>query len=421
MSFPALSRVALVQFQVRTGEWDANRQRALELIESIEPGTLVVLPELWGCGFAGADLARLAGRTPALLEELTGLAAGRDLVIAGSLPEPRPEGRPVNTLFVVDGQGVRGRYRKQHLFRAWDEDRWFQPGTDPRPVPAAGGLLGPLVCFDLRFPDLARRHCLRGASLLVVSAQWPLARIDQWRILARARAVENQCFLVAANSRGREGEIQFGGHSLVVGPDGGVVAEAGEGEEVVIADLDWSAAALARSRFRTVGDNPWPGRDADQILALDRLLALLAPAREQGARVAFTNGCFDLLHPGHVSYLEQARRWADLLVVGLNSDCSVRAIKGPARPVNPERDRARVLAGLGCVDFVVLFDQKTPLELIRAINPDVLVKGADWPEEKIVGAAEVRAAGGRVERIRFEHSCSTTAIIEKIRQQEKLS
>ena len=134
------------------------------------------------------------------------------------------------------------------------------------------------------------------------------------------------------------------------------------------------------------------------------------------SRIAFTNGCFDLLHAGHVQYLEEARRAADCLVVGLNSDASVRLQgKGDGRPVNPQADRARVLAGLGCVDFVVIFDEPTPLELIRAIRPDVLVKGADWPEDQIVGSTEVKASGGRVLRIELAPGRSTTGIIERIR------
>ena len=147
------------------------------------------------------------------------------------------------------------------------------------------------------------------------------------------------------------------------------------------------------------------------------LLVELGMIRHHQSRVAFTNGCFDILHAGHVSYLEHARRTADCLVVGLNSDTSVRALKGAGRPVNGENDRARVLAALGCVDYVVLFDQETPQQLIATLVPDVLVKGADWPEDQIVGAAEVKAAGGKVVRIPFEHDRSTTALINAIRKQ----
>jgi rfaE bifunctional protein nucleotidyltransferase chain/domain len=173
-----------------------------------------------------------------------------------------------------------------------------------------------------------------------------------------------------------------------------------------------------RRTFYPAGNRAWLAADNQKIKKMDSLLPELALIRRQGSRVAFTNGCFDILHAGHVSYLEEARRTADCLVVGLNADCSVRALKGPSRPVNNEDDRARVLAALGCVDYVVLFEEETPIRLITALMPDVLVKGADWPEEQIVGAVEVKAAGGRVARISFEHDRSTTALIDKIRATE---
>jgi D-beta-D-heptose 7-phosphate kinase/D-beta-D-heptose 1-phosphate adenosyltransferase len=132
--------------------------------------------------------------------------------------------------------------------------------------------------------------------------------------------------------------------------------------------------------------------------------------------MVFTNGCFDLLHPGHIQSLEQARALGDALVVGLNSDKSVRELKGPGRPVFPELERAEILAALECVDAVVIFDELTPRSVIAALLPDVLVKGGDWPSNQIVGREEVEAAGGRVVSIPVVPGYSTTAILEKIRQ-----
>ena len=143
---------------------------------------------------------------------------------------------------------------------------------------------------------------------------------------------------------------------------------------------------------------------------------LVMAARRAGQRVAFTNGCFDILHAGHVRYLAAARATCDMLVVGLNSDVSVRAIKGTRRPLNPEALRAEVLAGLSCVDCVVLFDEPDPLALIEALQPDVLVKGADWAEDRIIGADVVKKRGGRVERIDLVPDISTTALIDRIRE-----
>jgi D-beta-D-heptose 7-phosphate kinase/D-beta-D-heptose 1-phosphate adenosyltransferase len=136
--------------------------------------------------------------------------------------------------------------------------------------------------------------------------------------------------------------------------------------------------------------------------------------RAQGRRVVFTNGVFDLLHAGHVEYLEMSRALGSALVVGVNSDASVRRIKGEKRPLVPQEERAEILAALECVDLVVIFDEETPGALIEALTPDVLVKGADWGEDEIVGADWVRAHGGRVERIALRPGVSTTAIIARV-------
>lgn len=137
--------------------------------------------------------------------------------------------------------------------------------------------------------------------------------------------------------------------------------------------------------------------------------------RASGRTVVFTNGVFDILHAGHVRYLETARGFGDALIIGLNSDASVRAIKGPARPVNPEGERAELLAALQFVDAVVIFDEETPHDLIAAIQPDVLVKGADWALDDIVGRDIVEARGGRVERVKVEEGLSTSALIARVR------
>ena len=150
-----------------------------------------------------------------------------------------------------------------------------------------------------------------------------------------------------------------------------------------------------------------------KVLPLDRLRSQVAAWRSAGERVVFTNGCFDILHIGHIILLEQARRAGDRLIVGLNSDNSVRHIKGPPRPIIGQGERAQILAALSAVDAVVLFDESTPLKLIEAIRPDVLVKGGDYTEDNIVGAREVRAWGGRVEIIPVVEGVSTTRLLAK--------
>jgi rfaE bifunctional protein nucleotidyltransferase chain/domain len=151
------------------------------------------------------------------------------------------------------------------------------------------------------------------------------------------------------------------------------------------------------------------------MFILSDALALVARLRDAGKTVVFTNGVFDLLHPGHLRYLQHARTLGDALIVGMNSDGSVRAIKGPDRPINPQHERAEVLAALACVDAVVIFDEDTPHHVIAAVRPDVLVKGADWAEDAIVGRDIVEAGGGRVVRVAIEPGYSTTAILQKVR------
>jgi rfaE bifunctional protein nucleotidyltransferase chain/domain len=151
------------------------------------------------------------------------------------------------------------------------------------------------------------------------------------------------------------------------------------------------------------------------ILTLEQAILRFGREKRNGRRVVFTNGCFDLLHPGHIHCLEEARRLGDALIVGINSDAGVRRLKGIGRPAIPERERAEILAALECVDAVVIFDEPTPRELIAQLLPDVLVKGGDWAGDQIVGREEVEAAGGRVVSIPVMAGFSTTDILRTIR------
>jgi rfaE bifunctional protein nucleotidyltransferase chain/domain len=153
-----------------------------------------------------------------------------------------------------------------------------------------------------------------------------------------------------------------------------------------------------------------------KIVSILGLISERERLRREGKRLVFTNGCFDLLHPGHVSYLSQARALGDALVVALNSDRSVRSIKGEGRPILNQRERAEVIAALEAVDYVTIFDEETPREVIAAVLPDVLVKGGDWALDEIVGRDEVEAAGGKVLSLPYIEGSSTTDIIERIKK-----
>ena len=153
----------------------------------------------------------------------------------------------------------------------------------------------------------------------------------------------------------------------------------------------------------------------DKILDRKILKDKLNTLRREGKKIAFTNGCFDILHYGHVSYLQAAKNKGRILIVGLNSDESVRRLKGEGRPINNELNRAGVLAGLACVDFVVIFGEDTPYQLIAAVKPDILIKGEDWKGKEIVGSDIVRQNGGKVELVHYVDGLSTTRIVEKIK------
>jgi len=151
------------------------------------------------------------------------------------------------------------------------------------------------------------------------------------------------------------------------------------------------------------------------VLTLDELILQFGREKRNGKRVVFTNGCFDVLHPGHIRSLEAARGLGDCLIVGLNGDESVRALKGPGRPVIPASERAEILASLECVAAVVVFEDLTPQKVIASLLPDVLVKGADWPGNQIVGREEVEGAGGKVVLVEVFEGYSTTEILKRIR------
>ena len=154
----------------------------------------------------------------------------------------------------------------------------------------------------------------------------------------------------------------------------------------------------------------------NKILDRITLKEKLDTLTKKGKKIAFTNGCFDILHIGHVRYLREAKKTADILVLALNSDASVRTIKGEKRPLVPEDERAEIMAALEFIDFVTIFDETTPLELINLLKPDMLIKGGDWPEDKVVGRDEIRKWGGKLTLIPEIKGKSTTNIVDKIRQ-----
>ncbi len=412
-----------IQMDVRLGETDHNLSQVKKALADLAPppGSIIVLPELWAAGFDYPKMAKHADRTPEILQVVQEQASKYNIYLAGSLPEiETTHDRPsiYNSLYITGPEGTVGSIRKQQLFAPMAEDEYFAAGTDPEPIKVGKDLLAGVVCFDLRFPDLVRKQAAKGALLLIASAQWPAARREHWRTLLRARAIENQIFVVGCNRCGTTDDTEFGGHSMIVAPDGTVLVEAADQPMQNLITIDQELLVRTRKLFTTAAVNPYSSSDRKKVMDLADLKAVVTKYHQMGRRVVFTNGCFDILHKGHVTYLEEARRLGDCLVIGLNSDVSVKSIKGSGRPMNDEESRARVLAALGCVDHVVLFSEDTPLNAITELMPDILVKGGDWPVEKIVGAEEVMAAGGGVLSIPLVGNYSTTSLIDRIQKKK---
>lgn len=240
----------VVQCDVAEGALEVNLTRVFQgLMRLAEAGChLAVLPEMWSCGFDYGNLSAMAGETPGILARLQAFAAREKMVVAGSLPEV-VAGRVVNTHHVIDSDGgVTGRYGKLHLFSPTGEDAHFAAGSTAVVADTAIGRLGLMICYDLRFPELARGLALEGAEILVVPAQWPAARLSHWEILLKARAIENQCFVVGTNRVGRSGTLDYRGGSQVISPLGEVLAHAGGADGEVQALMEAEAMAAFRAR-----------------------------------------------------------------------------------------------------------------------------------------------------------------------------
>ncbi|HID97169.1 MAG TPA: D-glycero-beta-D-manno-heptose 1-phosphate adenylyltransferase [Thermodesulfobacteriaceae bacterium] len=384
---------------------------------------ILLLPELWATGPLEKCLTGLAEKTDRALQGLKELAHRYETTVIGTLPElseDRDRVKCYNTTYVVTPWEAVPAYRKIHLFNPMGEDRVFQHGTEPGvhwlKIKDREIGLGLMTCFDLRFPELCRELVYQGAEIILISALWPHVRRDHFKSLMKARAIENQCFAAGANAWGTCGDIRFGGCSRIISPSGSTMVRAQDCEQIIVARIDTSEIRESRQLFFTAHPSRfWQPRAERKKIGPENLKKAVARRRRAGLKMVFTNGCFDIFHAGHAAYLEAARASGDYLVVGLNSDSSVAGIKGPSRPINPQEWRADILAALSTVDFVVVFNEPDPGLLIRELMPEVLVKGADWEEDDIIGADTVKKAGGRVVRIPFDHDVSTTSLIDRLR------
>lgn len=246
---------AAVQFNVKPGNVDANLVHVRDALgrASARGAHLVVLPEMWSSGFSGKNLATLAMGTAGIVEELLEISRTLGLVIVGSMPEPHGD-RVFNTIHLIDNGRLAGVYRKIHLFSLLGEDRVFSAGDGVLLAETSVGKIGVIICYDLRFPELSRRLAIEGAQILCVPAQWPNPRSEHWRTLLLARAIENQLFVVAANACGMVGKLDVCGMSLIIGPRGEVLAEAGAEETEISAPLDMGDMADWRTQIPCLTD-----------------------------------------------------------------------------------------------------------------------------------------------------------------------
>ncbi|MCK4536567.1 MAG: carbon-nitrogen family hydrolase [Desulfuromonadales bacterium] len=234
-------KAAAIQFNITLGEIDRNLDKAADALLRVnaENAQLAVLPEMWSGGYAYRKLPELAAQTPRVLDKVCEWSKNLQMVIVGSLPEAA-DGHIYNTAFVVDGGEIIGRYRKMHLFSVMREDDFLGAGDSCLVVPTSVGRVGVAICYDLRFPELFRKLGLEGAEILCLPAEWPVPRQLHWRTLLRARAIENQLFVAAANCCGRQGKIDFFGMSLLIAPRGELLAEGGGTATELVAEFDFA-------------------------------------------------------------------------------------------------------------------------------------------------------------------------------------
>ncbi len=248
-------RCAAIQFNIALGNIDSNRKRAAAALRRVAAAgvQLAVLPEMWSTGYDYRHLPTLAQRTPEIVKELQQLCAELGLVSVGSLPE-LSEGKIYNTAYVIDQGEVVGSYRKLHLFSAMGEDRHLGSGSRSLVVATSAGRIGVTICYDLRFPELFRKLALEGAEVICVPAEWPKPRGEHWQTLLRARAIENQLFVVAANCCRVQGKLDFCGISRIISPLGTILAEAEEEDIELIADCDFAEMQTYRDQIKILHD-----------------------------------------------------------------------------------------------------------------------------------------------------------------------
>ena len=249
-------KAGVVQFDVECGRIEANLAKLSGYLEKLasERVSLAVLPEMFSCSFDNENLKAHSRSTPDIIERLSTLALDYGMAIAGTLPE-QEEGRIFNTMVFIDTDGkLKGKYRKLHLFRLTGEHLYYTAGDGVVIVDSTLGRMGLMTCYDLRFPEVARSLFLKGAQTIVISAQWPEPRKEHWETLIRARAIENQLFMVCSNRTGTEAGLTFPGMSMIADPMGKILVHAGSHGASVFAEIDPEAVKTMRTLIPCMTD-----------------------------------------------------------------------------------------------------------------------------------------------------------------------
>ncbi|MCP4672132.1 MAG: carbon-nitrogen family hydrolase [Desulfobacula sp.] len=249
-------KAGVVQFDVKAGQIEANLNSILGYLEKLASNSvnLAVLPEMFSCSFDNENLRQHAKLTNKVLERLSLFARENQMAIAGSLPEEKDD-QIFNTMVFIERDGqIKARYRKLHLFKLTGEHLYYSAGNEIAVIDSSFGRIGLMICYDLRFPELARALSLHGVKMIIVSAQWPESRREHWETLIKARAIENQLFMVCSNRTGMENNLKFPGMSMVVDPMGIVLIQGKDNDTSIFADVDPSVIKDARTLIPCMAD-----------------------------------------------------------------------------------------------------------------------------------------------------------------------
>jgi predicted amidohydrolase len=356
MLLSRFEHIGIIQFPIMSGDGEANLASLQKLVRELNPpqNTLIVLPELWGTGFAYKNVSSFAETSNWLYGKIAEMASSYQIVFAGSLPEPIA-GKPsyfYNTLKLIGPTGVYGAFRKHYLFPG-EELAFCEWPFMPKPIYTPYGIVGCLVCYDIRFPEIARIQCQQGASLLICSAEWPADRIHHLRTLGIARAIENQTFIAVCNGLGTNGNIPLGGQSFVAGPDGNLLCDAGDDPFAGIVTIPWEEKEKAQQQFRSFSVDPFMALMEMKIATPLGCIEESERRSSIGQRVILVY--LDLLSQtySNARLLERARRMGDFLVV---------AAKIPIGVQIEEKQKNELIehyAALASVNLIFFSDQLT--------------------------------------------------------------